>query len=164
MIKTRKNAICSQYESQNKNYFWAKCYFHCPVTTTFFKYITSGTCNFPNSFVNYMIMVYFQPTFYWIFAKCPLSVAGVYVCNNCGHELFSSVTKYQHNSPWPAFTNTVRPDSVVKHEESPNALKVCNSSTYLHLKYFVCRQISWNVLDVQNMGSPGITRTTIVYV
>ncbi|KXJ23512.1 Methionine-R-sulfoxide reductase B1 [Exaiptasia diaphana] len=43
---------------------------------------------------------------------------GIYVCANCGHELFHSKAKFSHNSPWPAFTDTVRDDSVVKEVET----------------------------------------------
>ena len=50
--------------------------------------------------------------------------SGIYVCSKCDHELFSSKKKFDHSSPWPAFTETVREDSVVKHEERPDALKV----------------------------------------
>ena len=50
--------------------------------------------------------------------------AGIYVCSKCGYELFHSNNKYDHSSPWPAFTSTVKPDSVSKYEESPMALKV----------------------------------------
>ncbi|MEE6497930.1 hypothetical protein FKM82_002930 [Ascaphus truei] len=39
---------------------------------------------------------------------------GVYVCTKCGYELFSSLTKYDHSSPWPAFTETIHKDSVSK--------------------------------------------------
>ncbi|CAL1537404.1 unnamed protein product [Lymnaea stagnalis] len=49
---------------------------------------------------------------------------GIYVCVKCGHELFSSRSKYEHSSPWPAFTETVHPDSVHKIPESPSAIKV----------------------------------------
>jgi len=49
---------------------------------------------------------------------------GVYVCVNCGSELFSSLSKYEHDSPWPAFDRTVKPDSVSKVNESSWALKV----------------------------------------
>ena len=53
-----------------------------------------------------------------------VSVIGIYVCSECGYELFRSTKKFEHTSPWPAFTETVRPDSVSKYEESPSALKV----------------------------------------
>ncbi|KAK2533616.1 Msrb1 [Columba guinea] len=49
---------------------------------------------------------------------------GIYVCAKCGHELFSSRAKYEHSSPWPAFTETLREDSVAKRKERPGALKV----------------------------------------
>lgn len=49
---------------------------------------------------------------------------GIYVCAKCGHELFSSRAKYEHSSPWPAFTETLRGDSVAKRKERPGALKV----------------------------------------
>ncbi|KAL5473118.1 hypothetical protein EMCRGX_G027564 [Ephydatia muelleri] len=49
---------------------------------------------------------------------------GVYVCSKCGNELFYSAKKFKHSSPWPAFTETVRPDSVTKRKESASALKV----------------------------------------
>uniref|UniRef100_A0A8C3I8E1 Methionine sulfoxide reductase B1 n=1 Tax=Chrysemys picta bellii TaxID=8478 RepID=A0A8C3I8E1_CHRPI len=49
---------------------------------------------------------------------------GIYVCSKCGYELFSSKAKYQHSSPWPAFTETIHADSVAKYEERPGALKV----------------------------------------
>lgn len=53
-------------------------------------------------------------------------ISGTYVCVQCGHELFSSRTKYQHDSPWPAFTETIHENSVSKAPESyrDNALKV----------------------------------------
>uniref|UniRef100_A0A8C4K7S4 Methionine sulfoxide reductase B1 n=1 Tax=Dromaius novaehollandiae TaxID=8790 RepID=A0A8C4K7S4_DRONO len=50
--------------------------------------------------------------------------AGIYVCTKCGYELFSSRAKYEHSSPWPAFTETIHEDSVSKYEERPGALKV----------------------------------------
>uniref|UniRef100_A0AAQ4P885 Methionine sulfoxide reductase B1a n=1 Tax=Gasterosteus aculeatus aculeatus TaxID=481459 RepID=A0AAQ4P885_GASAC len=53
-----------------------------------------------------------------------LYASGVYVCSKCDHQLFTSRSKYEHSSPWPAFTETVREDSVSKHEERPGAYKV----------------------------------------
>ena len=50
--------------------------------------------------------------------------SGKYVCKECGHELFRSEAKYEHQTPWPAFTKTVLPDSVAKVEERKGALKV----------------------------------------
>uniref|UniRef100_A0A4W5K4Z1 MsrB domain-containing protein n=1 Tax=Hucho hucho TaxID=62062 RepID=A0A4W5K4Z1_9TELE len=52
---------------------------------------------------------------------------GLYVCAQCGHQLFSSRFKYEHSSPWPAFTESVLQDSVSKHEERPGAFKVRSS-------------------------------------
>ncbi|TKC51528.1 hypothetical protein EI555_020068 [Monodon monoceros] len=54
------------------------------------------------------------------------SAPGIYVCAQCGYELFSSRSKYAHSSPWPAFTETIHADSVAKHPEhnQPGALKV----------------------------------------
>ncbi|MBN3303930.1 MSB1A reductase, partial [Amia calva] len=49
---------------------------------------------------------------------------GIYVCVKCGHRLFSSRSKYEHSSPWPAFTETLQEDSVSKYVERPGALKV----------------------------------------
>ena len=49
---------------------------------------------------------------------------GIYTCSECGHELFASFQKYEHQTPWPAFTETLHKDSVAKYQESPNALKV----------------------------------------
>ncbi|KAL6477015.1 hypothetical protein MHYP_G00155140 [Metynnis hypsauchen] len=43
--------------------------------------------------------------------------SGLYVCSKCGYELFSSKSKYEHSSPWPAFTETIHEDSVSKEEE-----------------------------------------------
>lgn len=44
--------------------------------------------------------------------------AGIYVCPKCGNELFSAKAKYRHNTPWPAFTETIRADSVSKVDET----------------------------------------------
>ncbi|KYO30836.1 methionine-R-sulfoxide reductase B1 [Alligator mississippiensis] len=55
---------------------------------------------------------------------------GIYVCSKCGYELFSSQAKFEHSSPWPAFTKTVHADSVSKYEERPGTLKVsCGNSS-----------------------------------
>ncbi|KAG7248350.1 hypothetical protein CRUP_027330, partial [Coryphaenoides rupestris] len=48
----------------------------------------------------------------------------LYACSKCEHPLFSSRSKFEHSSPWPAFTETVREDSVSKHLERPGAFKV----------------------------------------
>ncbi|KAI8794623.1 methionine-R-sulfoxide reductase B1-A [Biomphalaria glabrata] len=50
--------------------------------------------------------------------------AGIYVCAKCGNELFNSEAKYKHATPWPAFTQTINPDSVRKTPESSTAIKL----------------------------------------
>jgi len=63
-------------------------------------------------------------------------MVGIYVCSKCGNKLFHSKTKFSHNSPWPAFTDTVNEDSVLKEVETEpqsssdaTALKVIKYST-----------------------------------
>eukprot|EP00794_Sanderia_malayensis_P005671 gene5671-6367_t len=43
---------------------------------------------------------------------------GIYVCKICKSELFAAQSKYQHDSPWPAFHKTIKPDSVTKELET----------------------------------------------
>jgi len=43
---------------------------------------------------------------------------GIYACVECGYELFSSKQKFEHHSPWPAFSETVHKDSVKKEKEA----------------------------------------------
>jgi len=45
---------------------------------------------------------------------CP----GVYHCSECDNPLFSSTTKYEHHTPWPAFTNPIKNDSLKKEIET----------------------------------------------
>lgn len=62
--------------------------------------------------------------------------SGVYVCAQCGNELFSSRTKFKHFSPWPSFTETVHEDSVVKREEESRAsltYKVCDLEIFVYV-------------------------------
>jgi len=42
---------------------------------------------------------------------------GTYVCVECSHPLFSSQAKYAHDTPWPAFTKPMQPDSLRKEPE-----------------------------------------------
>ncbi|MEQ2277594.1 hypothetical protein XENORESO_004883 [Xenotaenia resolanae] len=49
---------------------------------------------------------------------------GIYVCSKCNHPLFSSRSKFPHSTPWPAFTDTIREDSVTKMMETLTAFKV----------------------------------------
>lgn len=68
------------------------------------------------------------------------SSPGIYVCSKCDHELFSSRSKFEHSSPWPAFTETIHDDSVSKHKERPGAYKVKGSERE-HLKFIKMRFI-----------------------
>ncbi|XP_046850852.1 methionine-R-sulfoxide reductase B1-A-like isoform X2 [Xenia sp. Carnegie-2017] len=58
--------------------------------------------------------------------KDHFSDVGVYKCAKCGNDLFTAKSKYSHHTPWPAFTKTIREDSVRKEietepQESSNA-------------------------------------------
>lgn len=60
-----------------------------------------------------------------LFNECNYPVpVGIYVCSQCSHPLFSSRSKFPHSSPWPAFTETIREDSVTKMMENLTAFKV----------------------------------------
>jgi len=50
--------------------------------------------------------------------------AGTYNCSQCNEPLFRSSEKFEHDSPWPAFNNTVKPNSVTKKQEGRTAYKV----------------------------------------
>ena len=49
---------------------------------------------------------------------------GTYVCSKCDHELFGSQSKYKHETPWPAFSQTKHENSLSKKLESKGAFKV----------------------------------------
>ena len=68
-------------------------------------------------------------------------ISGIYVCVNCGNELFSSVTKYEHGSPWPAFTKPISENSLRKIPESEIAIKVRNFSIIMISNYMQCLNI-----------------------
>ena len=53
-----------------------------------------------------------------------LIIAGIYKCSECNHELFSSVQKFEHSSPWPSFTQPVHRDSLQKIKQGKNIYKV----------------------------------------
>lgn len=46
------------------------------------------------------------------------------MCSECGHELFCSTSKFEHSSPWPAFSKTIHEDSVSKEPEAWGPVKV----------------------------------------
>ena len=43
---------------------------------------------------------------------------GIYKCVKCGNDLFHGKSKYDHHTPWPAFSETIREDSVRKEIET----------------------------------------------
>jgi len=43
---------------------------------------------------------------------------GIYVCKKCNHELFSAKAKFKHDTPWPAFQDTIQENSLIKEIES----------------------------------------------
>lgn len=48
---------------------------------------------------------------------------GKYLCAACGHELFSSDTKYDSGSGWPSFWEPVKPENVDMQEEHSFGMK-----------------------------------------
>ncbi|MCL4137157.1 UNVERIFIED_CONTAM: hypothetical protein GTU68_013245 [Idotea baltica] len=56
--------------------------------------------------------------------------AGIYVCKKCRQPLFGSVEKFNHDSPWPSFTNPIHKDSLHKRRESKFATKVVAKVPY----------------------------------
>ncbi|MHA1136588.1 MAG: peptide-methionine (R)-S-oxide reductase MsrB [Candidatus Thorarchaeota archaeon] len=48
---------------------------------------------------------------------------GVYVCAGCGNELFSSDTKFESGSGWPAFWDQVSEDSIGRKEDNSSGMK-----------------------------------------
>ena len=61
--------------------------------------------------------------------------SGKYVCVKCGFDLFSSNAKYEHSSPWPAFSETLRPDSLYKKPETVEVFKVCFTLVLVQSEY-----------------------------
>ena len=55
---------------------------------------------------------------------CLIAAAGHYACKCCGNPLFSSLAKYAHSTPWPAFSKPIKKDSIKKKEEQKGAYKV----------------------------------------
>ncbi|MFW9907184.1 MAG: peptide-methionine (R)-S-oxide reductase MsrB [Candidatus Thorarchaeota archaeon] len=48
---------------------------------------------------------------------------GMYVCAGCGNELFSSSTKYESGSGWPAFWDKVSEDSVETRIDTSHGMR-----------------------------------------
>jgi len=48
---------------------------------------------------------------------------GIYVCAGCGHELFSSDTKFDSGSGWPSFFTPVSKDAVESKSDSSFGMK-----------------------------------------
>lgn len=68
---------------------------------------------------------------------------GIYVCSKCDHQLFSSRSKFEHSSPWPAFTETIQDNSVSKYEERPGAYKVPSRRGQGQCARFQCTEREW---------------------
>jgi len=49
--------------------------------------------------------------------------SGVYTCVGCGHELFSSDTKYDSGTGWPSFYAPLAKDSVATHEDNEYGMR-----------------------------------------
>jgi peptide-methionine (R)-S-oxide reductase len=49
--------------------------------------------------------------------------AGMYTCINCGHELFSSGTKFDSGSGWPSFYDVASTGSVKLQGDSSHGMK-----------------------------------------
>jgi peptide-methionine (R)-S-oxide reductase len=47
---------------------------------------------------------------------------GTYVCAACGHELFSSDTKYESGSGWPSFFAPASPDAVATETDRSHGM------------------------------------------
>lgn len=46
------------------------------------------------------------------------------MCVKCEHDLFSSNAKFEHSTPWPAFSETLLPNSLHKRPETAEVFKV----------------------------------------
>ena len=47
---------------------------------------------------------------------------GMYVCSNCGQELFSSDTKFDSGTGWPSFTNPANREHIELHEDTSHGM------------------------------------------
>lgn len=48
---------------------------------------------------------------------------GVYRCAACGHELFSSDTKFDSGTGWPSFSDVAKNDAVKLHEDTSHGMR-----------------------------------------
>ena len=48
---------------------------------------------------------------------------GIYICANCGKELFSSDTKFESGTGWPSFYQPVKKGNVKEHTDSTLGMK-----------------------------------------
>ena len=71
---------------------------------------------------------------------------GIYVCPKCNHELFSAKAKYKHHTPWPAFTETLRNDSVSKEIETEP--QESSKNTALKVQQLVSRIVVLNTRKI----------------
>lgn len=62
-----------------------------------------------------------EPAFSGKYTDC--KDPGVYVCVCCGHELFTSETKYNSGSGWPSFWDVLRPDSVRELSDNSHGMR-----------------------------------------
>ena len=65
----------------------------------------------------------------------------MYECSQCGRPLFSSLGKFAHSSPWPAFDRPVDEKAIAKRQEvgTKGAFKV---RYLLLLLYIVLRMMT----------------------
>ena len=70
------------------------------------------------------VFMCFHFMFLLIYVVCVWPTKGTYVCSACNNPLFSSSSKYEHGTPWPAFHNPITTNSLAKRKEGARAYKV----------------------------------------